>query len=296
MADFLLICNPIAGNGASVAALKAAMELLDSEKADYTVRYSEYPAHAVELAAQAVSEGHGCVVAVGGDGTIREVGLSLINTGVPMGIIPCGTGNDYVRATGIPTDVTAAVNILLHGRRQRVDAGRINGKLFLNVAGFGFDVEVLDSTELYKKKFKNGSLAYIAGLLRALTRLRLRKTHFVLDDGTEKDFNALIVAIGNGTHFGGGMNITPLADPTDGLLDVCVAHDVGILSLLSTMPKLMKGEHIHTKYATCFKVKSIKAVCEPASRIEVDGEVMEGTPIEAEVLPQSMVIMVANNG
>ncbi|MDO4565292.1 MAG: diacylglycerol kinase family lipid kinase [Clostridia bacterium] len=294
MAAYLLICNPIAGNGAAKDAIVQAQSLLDEAGADYQLRYSEYPGHTVLLAEQAVSEGHGCIVAVGGDGTVREVALALIGTQIPLGIIPCGTGNDYVRPLGIPRDIEKAVDILLHGKKRQVDAGKANGQLFINVAGFGFDVDVLDSTEIFKRKYKHGNLAYLRGLLHALSKLRLRKTHITLPD-REMDSNVLIIAIGNGTHFGGGMKITPEADPSDGLLDVCIAHDVSKFTVLRVLPQLLKGTHLKSKYVTYFRTESIEARCEPVSRIEVDGEVMEGTPISIEIIKNAMTVMVGTD-
>ncbi len=294
MVDYLLIYNPVAGNGASEKALLRAREILDGAGVSYEVWSSKYAGHSAELAKTAVEQGYPCIVAVGGDGTVREVAMALIGTELPLGIIPCGTGNDYVRPLGIPLDVDADIDILLHGQRRRMDTGEINGQRFINVAGFGFDVDVLDSTEIYKKKMKNGSLAYIRGLINALKNLRLRKTHVVLPD-QELDFNALLMTAGNGTHFGGGMNITPKAVPDDGLLDICIAHDVSKLTVLMVLPQLLKGKHLKNKHITYFTTTSLTAVCDPVSRIEVDGEVMEGTPIELNIVPKSLTVLVKGN-
>ncbi|MDD3400485.1 MAG: diacylglycerol kinase family lipid kinase [Eubacteriales bacterium] len=295
MTDYLLIHNPVAGNGASIVALNRAKELLDAANTSYEVWESQYPFHSIDLAKKAIEQGYPCIVAVGGDGTVREVAMSLIETDIPLGIIPCGTGNDYVRPLGIPTNVDKAVDILLKGERLRVDTGEINGQRYINVAGFGFDVDVLDSTERYKKKIKNGSLAYLRGLINALKHLKMRKTHIVLPD-RELDFDALLFTAGNGTHFGGGMNITPKANPNDGLLDICIAHDVNKLTVLYMLPKLLKGKHLSSKHVTYFNATSLTAVCDPISRIEVDGEVMEGTPIDLRIVPQSLTVLVKKNG
>lgn len=294
MATYLLICNPIAGNGASLVALKRVQEIFDTGKIDYEVWFSQYPEHSIELAQKGLEGNYSMIVAVGGDGTVREVAMSLIGTDTVLGIIPCGTGNDYVRSLGIPTDVDKATDILLNGEGIRVDAGRVNDKLFINVAGFGFDVDVLHSTELFKKKCKKGNVAYLRGLLHALKNLRLRKTHITLPD-REFDCNALIVTAGNGTHFGGGMNITPKAVPTDGLLDICIAHDVTKLTVLRVLPRLLKGTHLSSKYVTYFTTTSMTVTADPDSLIEVDGEVMEGTPISLEVVPKAMTVMVKKN-
>ncbi|MDO4543122.1 MAG: diacylglycerol kinase family lipid kinase [Clostridia bacterium] len=292
MAELLFICNPVAGNGAAMTAIEQVKRILDERGADYEVRFSQYPEHSKVLALQAAKEGHGCIVAVGGDGTVREVACALIGTDIPLGIIPCGTGNDYVKPLRIPCDTALAVDILLSGGRRRVDVGRANDNLYINVAGFGFDVDVLDSTEIYKKKCRSGKVAYIRSLIHALSGLRLRKTVIKTEDGTERRFNALIVVAGIGTHIGGGMNITPKADPSDGLLDICVAHDVTKLTVLRFLPKLLKGRHVDSKYVTYFNATRAEAVCEPISRIQVDGEVMEGTPVVFEIEKAALTVVV----
>ncbi len=292
MKKLLLICNPVAGNGASSAALVEVRSILDSLGVDYDARLTQYPLHATELAREGAQGGYGLICAIGGDGTVREVALGLLGTGIPMGIVPCGTGNDFVRPLGIPTDIEAAVDILLNGCNRAVDAGAANEQRFVNVAGFGFDVDVLDHVEHYKKKIPNGQLAYLAGLLRAIVKPTLRKTVITIDDGEPFTKNALLVAAGNGSHFGGGMMVTPLADPSDGLLDICIIHDTEFPKMLAVLPKFLKGKHLGTKYVTYLKAKKMTAVCEPVSRLDVDGERIAGTPVTISILDKALTVRV----
>lgn len=290
-----VIWNPVAGNHAAEKSFALICRRLDGLGVDYTTARSSYPGHSAQLAADAVRFGHACVVAVGGDGTVREVASALQGTGVPMGIIPSGTGNDLSRALNIPHDPLAALDVVLAGYSRQMDAAEANGEEFFNIAGFGFDVDVLDYTEIYKKKTANGSLAYMRGLFAAITKLRLRKTHITTPEG-EMDKNVLFMAVGNGTHFGGGMNVTPNADPFDGLLDVCIVHDVNMWNLLTLLTNFKSGKHIqYTKYVTYFRTTRLTAACDPASRIEVDGEVMPGTPVTFEVRPKALWVFVPKN-
>ena len=104
--------------------------------------------------------------------------------------------------------------------------------------------------------------------------------------------NVLLIAVGNGSHFGGGMMVTPGADPFDGLLDICVVHDVTLPVILTLLPKFISGKHVnYKKYVTYFRAAELSAVCEPMSRIEVDGDVMPGTPVTFQILPQSLLVM-----
>ena len=292
MGKFLLICNPVAGNGASKTALTALTRALDAANAEYEVRLTEYPQHATNLARASVGS-YDCIVAVGGDGTVHEVALGLIGTQQPMGIVPCGTGNDFVRPTAIPADPAQAADVLLHGQTVPIDTGLVNGEPFVNVAGFGFDVDVLDQVEFYKKRIKNGSLAYLMGLLRSITKPTLRKATITVDGGEPFEKDVLLIAAGNGTDFGAGMKVTPLADFRDGLLDVCIIHDTKFPKLLAVLPKFLKGQHIGSKYVTYTKARTVTAVCEPASRLDIDGERENSTPVTFEIRPNSLLLRVA---
>lgn len=291
MADLHIIWNPVAGNGRALKAFAAVTRELEARNIPYTTAKSAYSGHAVELAREAVDRSVDRVIALGGDGTIREVATALFGTDVRLGIVPCGTGNDIVRPLGIPVEPVRALDIALDGEARHMDAAKVNDELFFNVAGFGFDVDVLDYTEIYKKKMKNGSLAYLRGLIRAIARLKNRRTTITWPDGSlEKD--VLIIAAANGTHFGGGMKVAPLADPFDGLLDFCIIHDVTMFAVLTVLIRFLKGKHLGTKYVTYFTGTELTAVCDPPSRIDVDGEVMPGTPVTFRVLPKSLWVLV----
>ncbi len=288
-----IIWNPVAGNGRAIAAFAAAEAALQKHGVPYSTDRSAYSGHAVELAKKALADGCSPIVALGGDGTVREVASALFNTGVPMGVVPCGTGNDLSRPLHIPLDPTAAVELILAGESRLMDAAMANDELFFNIAGFGFDVDVLDYTEIYKKKTANGSLAYLRGLMRAIKGLKLRKTTITTPEASFEK-NVLLMVAANGTHFGGGMKVAPKADPFDGLLDVCIIHDVNHISLLGLMTNLKSGNHLKSKkHVTYFRTTELTAVCEPASRLDVDGEVLPGTPVRFRMLPKSLRILAA---
>lgn len=290
MSRICLICNPTAKSGAAAKTIETVIGQLKEQNADYTVKTTQYPCHATELAKEALKEQYDVIAAVGGDGTVREVALGLIGTEAVLGILPCGTGNDFSRPLGISTDLSSAIDVLLNGEDHYVDAGQANEQIFFNVAGFGFDVDVLDYTELYKPKHKNGSIAYLRGVLKAMFDLKLRKTTLEFQDGTIEK-NCLLTAAGNGTHFGGGMMVTPLADYQDGLLDICIIHDVNRFNLLTVLPRFMRGKHLgFHKLVTYRKEPWVKITCDPVSRIEVDGERMDGTPVTFRILPNALKI------
>ena len=285
-----LIWNPVAGNGAALRAYELVTDTLAERGIPFTSEKSAYAGNATELAKAAVESGAKKVVVLGGDGTIREVASALLHTNIPLGIISCGTGNDIIRPLKIPNDPLAALEIALGSEVRQMDAAMANDLLYFNVAGFGFDVDVLRYVEIYKKRMKNGSLAYMRGLLTALLHLNSRKTTITWPGGS-MEAQVLIIAAGNGTHFGGGMMVTPKADPFDGLLDICIITNISKLRAYSILPKFMKGEHLSTKYVTYFKTTELTAVCEPASLLDVDGDILPGTPVTFKILPKSIWVI-----
>ncbi|MBQ1565001.1 MAG: diacylglycerol kinase family lipid kinase [Clostridia bacterium] len=289
MERYCLISNRVAGSGSAGAYIDRVKALMENRGVDFEIRETQYPGHATELAKAAVDEGFDVIVAVGGDGTLRETALSVVHTDRVLGLLPCGTGNDYARPLGIPTDAEAALDILLNGETRTVDAGMANDQIFFNIAGFGFDVDVLDYTEEFKPKCRNGETAYRLGCLKAVLGLKLRRSTLTFPDGTIER-NVLMAAAGVGTHFGGGMNVLPESDMSDGLLDVCIAHDVKRIGVLKLLPKFIKGKHLGLKCITYRKATEVSVVCDPVSRIEVDGERMDGTPVTFRILPGALKV------
>ena len=257
---------------------------------DFSASMSEYAGHAVELA-RAAAAGHGRVIALGGDGTVREVAMGLAGCATPLALLPCGTGNDLARALRLPTDPEQALDVALHGQVRDMDAAMANDEMYFKRRRVRLRRGRARRDGILKTRTKNGSLAYLRGLLAAVRKLRLRRTHITWEGG-ELDRDVLLIAAGNGTHFGGGMNVTPQADPFDGLLDICVIHDVSKLTLVTVLPRFLKGHHLGTRFVTYFRAREVTAVCDPVSRIEVDGEVLPGTPVTFRVLPKRVRVVV----
>lgn len=292
MERICLICNPTAKSGGAAAALQTVIGRLKASEADFTVRETKGPGHAQKLALQAVEEGYSLIVSVGGDGTMRDIASALVHTDATLGIIPCGTGNDFVKTVKVPVDPEIAADVLLSGEDRMIDVGFANGKPFFNIAGIGFDVDVLDYTEEFKPRCRKGSTAYLLGLLKALFRMKQRRATLRFESGTVET-TLLLIAAGNGRFFGGGMEVTPNADPADGLLDICFIHDVDLYGILTVLPKFLKGKHLGcARYVTYRKERSVTVECDPVSRMELDGERMMGTPVEIRIDEKALKIRV----
>jgi len=266
-----LIFNPTAGNGRSQKYLNMVTSILDDKNVEYSVHSTEYPKHATEISKSLIDNGAEILVAVGGDGTIAEVAKAIYGTNAALGIVPAGTGNDYRRAVGVPDEIEDSVKFLLEGKPTPSDAMECNGEIYLNIVSMGFDVDVVERAEKYKFL---GSAAYtIAAIDRAFFAKSINAT--ITIDGEVIKKNILLTAIGNGSHYGGGMNSLPTAEITDGLLDICIADATTPLSILKLLPKYTAGNHSDLDIVHLYKAKEITIKLDNIELpINADGEIL----------------------
>lgn len=288
------IVNPISGSGRGRRDFARVEALLRARGAAYEAVYTEHPRHAIALTQAALAAGERCIVAVGGDGTVNEVASVLVNTGVTMGVLPFGTGNDLARVAGFPGDPEAAVEVLLAGYTRPMDAGMANDRFFLNVSGFGFDVDVLLNTERYKERF-NGMLPYLLGIVRTLSHLK-RMQVAVTHDGKRETFTSVLVVVGNGQYIGGGMRAVPPADLYDGLFDVLVIRNLCLLRFISLLPRFIKGKHMGHPIVHHFRTAELQIASEPACILNLDGELGSSTPVTFRLLPGAIPMLVPQGG
>lgn len=287
----VFIVNPVAGTGRCMELFAQAEAHFKAQNVRYRVLNSEYSGHSVELAKQAIAKGERFIVAVGGDGTVNEVVSAVY--GVPdltFGILPFGTGNDFASSLNIPTDPEAAAALLLEGQVKRCDLGLANGRVFTNVCGLGFDVDVLQSVEK-NKKGKQGMLPYIMGIVGAILHRSRIGCRIKIDDNEEIAMDALIITACNGRRFGGGMLVAPEAKQDDGVFDICIAHSVGLFRLIGLLPKFVKGKHIDKKPVIYTRGRKITVQTDGEFVCEVDGELILKTPLTCEVLPGALPII-----
>ena len=200
----VFIVNPVAGTNLCEKQFELAEQFLKAAGAEYTVLKSEYSGHSVELAKQALAEGKRFIVAVGGDGTVNEIASVLAGApGVRFGILPFGTGNDLASALGIPTDPKTAAELILNGKAAPCDLGKANGRVFANICGLGFDVDVLKSVDKHKKG-RTGMLPYLIGIVDAIRHRTKVHARIKLDGGKPMELDAMMITICNGQRFGGG--------------------------------------------------------------------------------------------
>lgn len=275
---YYIIFNPTAGAGRSHKALETVEELLKEKHKEYTIDKTEYREHAIELARGAVGKGYEGIISVGGDGTLLEVAQALQDTGEILGVIPAGTGNDFREAIGIPNDVAEALEIILAGHSMRVDTGLINGKkTFINVAGTGFDVEVIRNTNKIRKIF-TGGFAYLLGIIMSIIGYKNINLH-ITADGKKLERTALLMVVANGKCFGGGLRISPNSNVADGYFNVVILNKVAKPRILIELPKLKKGQLEKISVAEQFICKEITIECDKKQSFDLDGEIAGETPM-----------------
>lgn len=219
------------------------------------------------------------VLVGGGDGTLSAVADAMADTGLTLGILPLGTANDLARTLGLPFDPAAALEVALTGRRRSIDIGTIDGRGFFNVASIGLSVDVADALDSREKR-RLGIGAYIPALFRVMTRHRRFRVRLTVD-GRNVEMRAVMVAIGNGRHHGGGLTVSAGATIDDGMLDVYVIEPVSHWRMALMLPALRLGTAgpwmgVHRLSGRTVRVET------PAKpkRVNVDGEILTRTPAE----------------
>jgi diacylglycerol kinase (ATP) len=282
------VVNMTAGRGRTRQTWPQLARLVGSS-AD--VRFTEGPGHATELAAAAAAAGAECVVAVGGDGTAAEVATGLIGTEVPMAIVPTGAGCDIARGIGLPNDPQESLRRLLQGALsvRPLDVGMVNDRVFLTVAGVGFDAEVAAEDARTRRPGMGGTWPYLLAILRVLARYRPTPLLLRLD-GVELSGRFLLVALCNTQFYAGGMRIAPYAVPDDGLLDVVAVGDLTVLETLTTLPRVYSAGHTHDPKIRFERAAQVEVESPDSLVVHAGGEIVGTTPIRASVRPGAISV------
>lgn len=289
MKKILFIVNPKAGKNRGLKAVLQATSLLKERGMDGDILVSEFAGHAVELAGEADQSLYSGVVAVGGDGTLFEVINGFLREGgeltVPVGQVPVGTGNSFIKDLNIHS-VEDAVEKIAGGNTRKIDLGFLKhpgGEFyFINLLGTGFVADVAHRAKRFKWL---GPLSYVLGVLGELARLRPVPVTLTVD-GREIKKEYVFAEICNSTRTGGDMIMAPDAKIDDGFLDVVLLKKITRRKLLKIFPSLFKGTHVNDSHVETFTCKNIKIEPAVSQRLSPDGEIIGHTPIEISILPR----------
>jgi diacylglycerol kinase (ATP) len=294
IAQVTALTNPVSGHGAALRAARTAIARLQHRGVEVTEIIGDDAEDARYLARAAVEKGTDALMVTGGDGVVSNALQVLAGTDIPLGIIPAGTGNDHARAFGIPTkDPEAAADIVVDGWTETIDLGRIGDasgvdKWFGTVAAAGFDSLVTDRAN--RMSWPHGRLRYYIAMLAELSQLRMLPFRLVLDGTKEIDADITLAAFGNTRSYGGGLLICPNADPTDGLLDITMAHSASRTKLVRLFPTVMKGTHVELDEVSTARAKTIHVEC-PGINVYADGDFACPLPAEISAIPAALQIL-----
>jgi diacylglycerol kinase (ATP) len=270
--------------------MQAAAARLESLGHAVTTHATERPGHATELTAAAVAAGCEVVAAVGGDGTVNEIATALLGTGVDLAVIPAGTGNDLVRALGIPRTPEAAAETAAGGQVRALDVWSLNGRPFINVACVGLDAAVAATLATTGRRF-GGAADYIVALAATLRRFQ-PLTLTVEVDHHYFSGPVMLAAIANTSSYGGGMRIAPEACPDDELLEVILIEAMPKWRLVSKFPQVFRGTHVRDSRVRCLRGGRVRIDGDRSAAVMVDGEVHGSLPLVIERWPHRLRVRV----
>jgi YegS/Rv2252/BmrU family lipid kinase len=287
---WVFIINPVAGNGSSNLLIPKLEEKLTEKKINADIVFTDYPGHASELSSEYSEKGANYIIGVGGDGTLNEIARPLINKrNITTGIIPAGTGNDFIQILGFPNRFEEKHwEIFFRTEEKKMDVGICNGMIFLNGMGLGFDAQVASEnyTETGKVK-KGGRNKYIWHIIKTLLFFREKKmTYFNGPDQIETD--CFINTIANGRRFAGGFYLTPQALADDGLLDVCMIKRLSLTERFNILLKVPKGKHISDRRVNYYQTPGIRLEFPDPVPFHVDGELYFSRKFDVSILPSAL--------
>ena len=277
-----IIVNPQGGKGKSLKALTTVEEIFKNNNAQYVVHKTEYAGHATEIARELSKTPDTNIVVMGGDGSFHEVLCGIDNfDNVTLGLVACGSGNDFIKKSGHSTNVKEAVQTILNGKVGFVDYMELGKYRCLNVGGGGMDVDVL--LKYANCKTLKGKAAYYYSLFYTLLHTRFHHLR-ITADGVTKDTSVFMIGVGNGGFIGGGIPICPNAIVDDGLLNVGYVSEMKKSKIIFRLFKFLKGKHVGTDWGGEYTAKKVTIEALDDSRFELAGEIIEDTKLDIEVV------------
>ena len=261
---------------------------IDRNKYDFSIEYTRYAGHACELTTDAVARGVDVVVAVGGDGTINEVGRSLVHTSTAMAVIPCGSGNGFARHLGVPLDVRGAIEFINAASPVSIDYGKINGHPFFCACGVGFDALVSNH---FAQGSRRGLFSYVQKTLTDWVTYK-SEVYEVEADNVKKRYKAFVIACGNASQYGNNAYISPYASMRDGLLTVSVLSPFPSVEVPRIVTQLFANSFDRSDYMTMISARKVRIMRDAAGPAHYDGEPCEmEAELTVEVVPGGINVL-----
>ena len=283
-----LLVNPTSGGGRGAREGSAAATRLREHGLRVDEMAGQDAADAARLAHRAVADRYDVVVAVGGDGMLNLVLQAVAGSGTPLGLVPAGTGNDFARLLGLaPHDPVGAADVVAAGTVRTVDAGRVGERWYAGVLSSGFDSNVNERANAMS--WPKGRMRYNLAILAELRVFHAVPFRLELD-GEPLEREAMLVAVGNGSSYGGGMRVCPDALVDDGLLAVTVLGRISKPEFLRVFPRVYKGTHVQHPAVTVHSARTVSLQA-PDVVAYADGERVGALPVRIECVPGALAVL-----
>ena len=288
MKQVIFIVNPVSGIGRQKGIEKIIQNEMSPNHWDTEIIYTKYKGHAHEIASDAKNN---CdmVVAVGGDGTVNEVGSALIGTNTTLGILPTGSGNGLARYLGMPFKIPKALQVLNYYQRHTIDTIKFNEYFSLNVAGVGFDAHI---SHKFAKRKNRGPIAYAQLITKEFAKYKSAPYLITINDKTQ-EWDAFLISFANSSQWGNNVQIAPSAEIDDGLIDVCIIRGFPKYTAPALLINLLDQSIDRNRYDVVVKANHIKIEQNEPIFGHVDGEpVFLGNKVNVEILPLSLTVAI----
>jgi len=297
--SFFIVVNPHSGNSNFEKSWEIITYILKLKNINFSYSFTEYRKHEVILVDKAIKQGYRNIISVGGDGTLHHVVNGIMKqryiktSKIKLGVIPLGTGNDWIKTYNIPNSIKKSINVIVKNTTVLQDIGCItllNGKkeYFNNLAGTGYDGYVVKNLNYLKKI---GSLAFVVSGLYSLFSYKKTKYRIIINNKTINE-QCLMILFGICKYSGGGLRVTKDPNPKDGLLDITIVKNISFLDLLFNIPKLYNGDIIHHRKVTNYKTRKLKILDNYNSTIEADGEIIGNGSLNVTIKQNAVLFLI----
>jgi diacylglycerol kinase (ATP) len=283
-----VILNPIAGSVGDVSLIRERLKKLQPTR----LRITEQRGDAERFVRESVEEGYELIVSAGGDGTLNEVvnGIAAAGCNSALAILPLGTGNDFARHLGLPTNMDEAIDRIGAAQTKEIDLVRVTSDIvryFVNVSSGGFS-GLVDERLTPDMKRTWGPLAYLRSAAAAFPELRGYTTRVSLDDADAVEHDLYNVIVANGRYVAGGIPVAPEAEISDGLLDIILIPERGKAELALLAAQILVGRHLSSDAVIFHRAKRVAINSKPGMWFNVDGELIGNEPATFELLPGAL--------
>ena len=270
MPRYKFIVNPAAARGKCLREAAKVDAFCKEQVLDYVLVYTEKTGDAIQFAREG-RDTFDCIVAVGGDGTINEVANGMIGGRAKLGVVPVGSGNDFIKALDIPVQPDKALKNLIPMKTQAIDVGQAGTRYFLNGLGIGFDAWVVQETLGIKRL--RGMAIYLFAVLKTIYSYNPPLVNLVYNE-VNREENLFLVTVGNGISLGGGFKLTPNAVIDDGLFDLNIVRNLNKWEIYQNLISVFSGKHIYLPQVTADRTDQLKITSKEGFAVHADGELL----------------------